>query len=365
MSVEFIGLVSARNGPEGGGSRSAPPIDRDWINLISRTHEEADFDNALIGYFASSPDGILVAAAAGAATEKLKLLIAHRPGFVSPTLAARKFATLDHLFGGRVTLNIVSGMLEADQHRDGDWLPHDDRYSRTDEYLTIMRQAWTSDVPFDFEGHYYNIKGGTVNVQPIQKPSIPLYISGASEGGVDVAAKHADTYMAWGEPIEDIRERIQGINEAAAVYGRKPGFSVSFRPVLGVTEEKAWEKAHAIAEKTASARSAASLPDDVQPDNQGSRRLLEQAAKGVDGVRDERLYFGVTTVIRTSGNTTMLVGTPDQVAESILQYIDAGATSILVRGFNQLEDTIEYGRDLIPIVRSELAHREHGALVAG
>ena len=141
-------------------------------------------------------------------TQRLKFLLAHRPGFVSPTLAARKLATLDHFSQGKVAVHIITGSSDAEQHRDGDWLDHDTRYRRTDEYLDIMRQVWTSAEPFDYEGEFYRVKNAFSNVKPQQKPHMPIYFGGASGAAVAVGAKYSDVYAMWEEPLAAIRQRI-------------------------------------------------------------------------------------------------------------------------------------------------------------
>ena len=125
----------------------------------------------LVGYTSTSAEGFAVTGYAAAHTERLGYLIAHRPGFVAPTLAARKAATLDHVTGGRIALHIITGGSDAEQQRDGDFLDHDARYRRTDEYLEIVRRTWTSEKPFDFEGEFYRVRGAFSEVKPLQRPA--------------------------------------------------------------------------------------------------------------------------------------------------------------------------------------------------
>ena len=151
MPVEFIGMIGVK--PEGADGAAVHviggQIDRAWVRDFARAHEAAGFDKVLVGYTSTSSDGFIVASYAAVHTERLAYLIAHRPGFVTPTLAARKAATLDQFTGGRIALHIITGGSDAEQTRDGDWLDHDTRYRRTDEYLEILRRVWTADHPFD------------------------------------------------------------------------------------------------------------------------------------------------------------------------------------------------------------------------
>src|ERR1700723_3084450 len=157
MTVEFIGMIHHREASE---ILAPPPVvmDRGYIRDFAQAAETGGFDKVLVGYFSDGPDGFLLAAAAAAHTERLGFLVAHRPGFVAPTLAARKFATLDQFSDGRIGVHIITGGHDAEQRRDGDYLSKDERYARTDEYLDIVKLAWTSDQPFSYHGRYYQVE---------------------------------------------------------------------------------------------------------------------------------------------------------------------------------------------------------------
>src|SRR6185295_12209076 len=219
MPIELIGMIGVR--PEGADGAAVHviggEIDAAWVRDFSRAHEHAGFDKVLVGYTSTAADGFLVAGHAAAHTERLGYLIAHRPGFVMPTLAARKAATLDQFTGGRVALHFITGGNDAEQQRDGDWLGHDDRYRRTDEYLEVMRRTWTSDAPFDFEGEFYRFRKAFSEVKPLQQPHIPVYFGGMSGPALEVGAKHADVYMMWGEPVASVRAEIEQVHAAAAL----------------------------------------------------------------------------------------------------------------------------------------------------
>jgi alkanesulfonate monooxygenase len=363
MPVEFIGMIGTRPASEKDGAAVSiigGHVDPGFVRTFARAHEDGGFDKVLIGYGSTGPDGWSVASYAASQTERLAFLIAHRPGFVAPTLAARKAATLDHFTGGRIALHIITGGSDAEQQRDGDWLDHDGRYRRTDEYLEIVRRVWTSEKPFDFEGEFYHVKNAFSEVKPLQQPSVPLYFGGASGPAVTVGAKHSDVYALWGEPVAAIKERIAEVRAAAPSGTPGPRFSVSVRPILGPTEEMAWERAHATLNQIRERRPALPLGFSARPQSVGSQRLLEFAAKGE--IHDKRLWTPIAAATGASGNTTALVGTPEQVAESLLDYYDAGVTTLLIRGFDPLQDAIDYGRDLIPLVRAEVARRERQAL---
>ncbi|BBD57690.1 luciferase family protein [Nostoc sp. HK-01] len=361
MSVEFIGMIGTRDASElhsptvsiTGGS-----IDLGYVRNFAKVHEDGGFDRVLVGYSSTGPDGFNVVSYVAAATERLKFLLAHRPGFVSPTLAARKLATLDHFSNGRVAVHIITGGSDAEQQRDGDWLDHDTRYRRTDEYLDVVRRVWTSTEPFDYAGEFYQFKGAFSDVKPIQQPHIPIYFGGASGAAVGVGAKHSNVYAFWGEPIAAIKQRIAEV-KAASPPGKDLRFSISLRPILGETEAKAWEKAHYILSRINETRRNAGIqlsPDAARPEAVGSLRLLDFAKERE--IHDKRLWTPIAAATGARGNTTALVGTPEQVAESLFDYYQAGVTTILIRGFDPVEDAIAYGRDVIPLVRQEVQRQE-------
>ena len=368
MPVEFIGMISTRDQSETRRSRG-PVVDRDYVRRFARAHEDAAFDRVLIGYSSSQPDGTQVAAYAASHTDQLSFLIAHRPGFVAPTLAARTFATLDQFTGGRIAVHIITGGSDPDQRRDGDHLPKDERYDRTDEYLAILKQEWTSDAPFSYQGRYYQIEDSYAEVRSPQQPRIPLYFGGSSEPAYRVGGKHADVYALWGEPLAETAEQIASVRAAAAAAGRTeaPGISVSFRPILGPTEELAWERAHQILATTQAnieefrgqwRRPTGGLGG-AQPQNRGSQRLLAAAAKGE--LHDRALWTPLAAATGAAGNSTALVGTPETVAQALLDYVDIGVTTILIRGYDPYDDAIDYGRYLLPLVREEVSRRDRQA----
>jgi alkanesulfonate monooxygenase len=364
MPVEFVGMIGVK--PEGADGAAVHVIggavDTPWLRTFAQAHETAGFDRVLVGYTSTSAEGFAVTGYGAAHTERLGYLIAHRPGFVAPTLTARAAATLDHVTSGRVALHIITGGSDAEQTRDGDFLDHDTRYRRTDEYLDVLRRTWTAPEPFDHEGEFYRFAKAYSEVKPLRPGSIPLYFGGASDPAATVAAKHCDVYAVWGEPLAAVRQRIADIREKAAAFGRCPRISVSLRPIIAPTEAQAWDRARRILARVMETRpSAAGEGGGMRPQAVGARRLVDFAREGE--VHDKRLWTPIAAAMGGAGNTTALVGTPEQVAESLLDYYDIGCTTLLIRGFDPLNDALDYGRELIPLVRAEVARRDRAALV--
>jgi alkanesulfonate monooxygenase len=362
MPVEFIGYIGNFNASEA-IARSGPVINRQHIAAAAAIHENGGFDRALLAFHSTSPESILIGQYVTSITRHLKLMIAHRPGFTAPTVAARQLATLDHLSDGRIAVHIITGGNDQELAQDGDHLTKDERYARTSEYLDVVRQEWTSQQPFGYHGRYYKVVGGFSEVKPQGPDGIPVYFGGSSEAALAVAGKHADVYALWGETYAQVPETVERVRAAAAPFGRTPRFSLSLRPILAETEEAAWAKADRILQRAKALRAAGGerliKNGPEAPPNEGSRRLLAAAAQGTR--LDKRLWTEIAALTGASGNSTSLVGTPDQVADAMLDYYDLGITTFLIRGFDPLEDAFQYGRDLIPRVRALVAQRDKAA----
>jgi alkanesulfonate monooxygenase len=389
MPVEIIGMVGTRDASEIKGPlvdgpvidwMDGPVVDPNYLLDIARAHEESGFDRVLIGYGAVSPEGWAIAATVLHATEQLKVLVAHRPGVVQPAILARMAATLDNLTGGgRIAIHFITGGDEADQHREGDFLAHDVRYRRTAEVMTIARRLWCEETPFDFDGEFFHYEAAFSSVKPVSPGGIPMYFGGASGPAIEIGASQADVYAFWGEPRATVAARIASIEQAAAKHGRELRYSLSLRPIIADTEEAAWEKAEWIAEKTAerielakermagikesyaglggSSNATYSVDHDTGGTTSVGRKRLIEMSSGQD-VYDERLWMKVTNLTGAAGNSTALVGTPEQVAEAMLRYYDIGITTLLLKGFDPLEDAIDYGKRLLPLLREGAAQRD-------
>ncbi len=347
MPVEMIGWVAPRVASEI-IPPAGPAFNAEVVAQSAKIHEAADFDRVLIGYFSDAPDGFMVGAHAAAHTESLAFLLAHRPGFIAPTLAARKLATLDQLTGGRLAVHLIAGGSHADQAMDGDFVDHDDRYRRLDEYAGILRRTWTETAPFDHHGEFYRVEGAHADIRCRQTPHIPIYGGGGSDAAIAALAPHLDVFMLWGEPLADTADFMARVRAAAGAKGRTPTFSLSTRPILAETDDKAWDKARAV---LAQIERAGRKPGGQE--NIGSQRLLAAAETGEH--QDSCLWMKLAQATGARGNSTALVGAPDTVARAMVEYYKLGATSLLIRGYDPLPDAEQYGAELIPLVRRLVA----------
>jgi len=354
MPVNFIGYIGFTNDSEIHGLRQIRSLDRDYVEAAAKAQEEGGFDRVLIPFGSNSPESQIVAAHAAAITTRLGFLIAHRPGFTQPTVAARQLATLDQLSDGRVAVHIITGGADEEMAKDGDVSNKAQRYARTDEYLKVLRQEWTAEKPFDHDGDFYRIRQGFAAVKP---QNLPVFFGGSSPEAIDVAGRHADVYALWGETQAQVREAVATVRASAARFGRQPGFSLSLRPIIAETEEAAWKRADEIVDIVRGIREREGVATASHaPANAGSQRLLQTAAAGYRA--DKRLWTGLAAVAGAQGNSTGLVGTAEQVADALLDYYDLGIDHFLIRGFDPLGDAIQYGRELLPLVRERVARRD-------
>lgn len=350
MPVEMIGWVTPQIDSELIAA-TGPVFNHDAIERAARIHEEADFDRALFGYFSDAPDGFLVAAHAATVTKRLKFLMAHRPGFIAPTLAARKFATLDQLTHGRASIHLIAGGRDAEQARDGDFALHDERYTRMGEYVDLLKKVWTETEPFDYDGDFYKVVQAHSQVRCEQQPRLPIFGGGGSAPAIETLAPRVDVFMLWGESLAATQVFMDRVRGAAGPANRDNlTFSVSTRPILGRTDTEAWERAHAILDSIESRHSAAPAHE---AESVGSQRLLRAAAE--HNVFDTCLWMKIAEATGAFGNTTALVGSPETVANALLSYYKLGARCLLIRGFDPLNDAEDYGRELIPRLRELVA----------
>jgi alkanesulfonate monooxygenase len=353
MSVEFIGFITNNNSSET-IIRSGPILDPIYIETVAKAHELAGFDRVLLALHATVPDALQVGQHVLGVTKKLNAMIAQRPGFTAPTLLARQLATIDQLSQGRVSLHVITGGNATELRQDGNTLDDkDERYARADEFLDIIRAEWTSDKPFDYAGKYYKVEKGFSQIKPYHPEGIYIFVGGASDAAIEVAGKHADTFALWGETYAQVRDVIARVRAAATKHGRPtPRFSLSLRPILADTEEKAWQKAEAILHQATAVQEKTGYR---RPHSAGAQRLLALAEQGAR--LDKRLWTEIAKLTGANTNTTALVGTPEQVAEVLGDYYDLGVSHFVIRGFDPLIDAIEYGRELIPLTRKLIAER--------
>lgn len=358
MAVEFISVTPPNASTELNPIPEAG-IDGEFLIRYSRALDDYSFNYTLIPYGSSSFDPFTIGATIASVTKNIKVIIALRPNTLYPTVAAKALATLDQLSSGRVVVHFIAGGSDAEQAKEGDFLNKEERYGRLEEYIRILRRAWESADPFDWDGKYFQFKQFSNGVRPT-KGTIPVSVGGSSDDAYRVGGSLADIFGLWGEPLKETKEQIDRIYAEAEKAGRtdRPRIWVTFRPIVAETDDLAWEKAHKTLDalKGNRAKGQGKVPADAPPpQNVGSQRLLEIAARGE--IQDRALWYPTVTATNARGASTALVGSYQTVADSLLDYADLGATLISIRGYDNFNDAVDYGRHILPRVREGLKTR--------
>lgn len=280
-------------------------------------------------------------------TERLRFLVAFRPGLVSPTLAAQMAATFQRVSGNRLLLNVVTGGDDVEQRRFGDFLGKDDRYVRAGEYLDVVRRAWEGE-PVDFEGRFVHVEGAHVPNPASEAPGI--YLGGSSPGALDVAARYADVYLTWGEPPAQVAEKLARVRAAADRAGRELRFGIRLHAIARDTSEEAWAEADKLLagiDEASIERAQATLR---ASQSEGQKRMLDLHRGRTDNLEIyPNLWAGVGLV--RGGAGTALVGSHQEVADRIAEYHDLGIEEFVLSGYPHLEEAYRVGEGVIPELR--------------
>ena len=360
MPVEFISAthIAADHRKVGTGFGGFDP---DYTRRFVHALDDGGFDWTLVAYGSPSPDSLQLGQFVASNSERVKPMIAHRPGFQFPTQVAKGFAGLDRISNGRVGIHIISGGSDAEQRREGDYLTKEERYQRSDEFIQILRKVWYEDGPISFAGKHYRFEDFQTEIKPVQE-RIQVSVGGSSPEAYDVGGRLGDVFGLWGEPLAETSGQIATVNAIADAAGRgRPRIWVSFRPIVAPTDELAWEKAHAILAQTQQALAQAGSNalarwNGNEPQNVGSVRLRAVAEKG--DLHDRALWTPLARELKGAGSTTALVGSYETVAQALLDYTEIGCDLLSIRGWDVYNDMVDYARYVLPLVRQELAHRE-------
>ncbi|KAI4860856.1 bacterial luciferase-like protein [Hypoxylon rubiginosum] len=363
MPTEFISLTFPNPSTELNPLPN-PAIDPDYLTRYAKNLDDYEFNYTLVPYDSSYFDPFTTGATIAAVTKNLKIIIALRPNTLYPTVAAKALATLDQLSRGRAVVHFIAGGSDVEQAREGDFLNKEERYARLEDYIKILKRAWESPEPFDWDSKYYTFKQFRNLVRPVNGKSIPVSVGGSSAEAYRIGGSLADIFGLWGEPLKETKEQVDRIYAEAEKAGRKdrPRIWVTFRPIVAETEELAWAKAHRTLDALQGNRAdgKSRVPAGAPPpQNVGSQRLLDIAKRGE--VQDRALWYPTVTATNARGASTALVGSVQTIVDSLLDYVDLGAELISIRGYDNLNDAIDYGRFVLPRVREELKKRENGA----
>jgi alkanesulfonate monooxygenase len=340
------GLIeTGGTGPVGiaGGLRE-PSVS--YLARIATAAEDLGFEAALTPTGGWCDDAWVVTAMLSQLSERLKFLIAFRPGLVSPTLAAQMAATFQSHSGGRLLLNVVTGGDADEQRAFGDFLDKDDRYRRTGEFLEIVRRLWGGE-RVDFEGEHLSVREATVHRLP--EPAPEIYFGGSSPLAGEVAAEHADVYLTWGEPPAAVAEKVAWVSALAAQRGRQVRFGIRLHVIARDRAEDAWAEAERLL-STVDAETIAQVQARLRrSESVGQRRMLAlHGGSAGDLEVAPNLWAGVG--LGRGGAGTALVGSHAEVAERIAEYAEVGITEFVLSGYPHLEELYWFGEGVLPLL---------------
>lgn len=338
------GLVAGGHGTSMSGDR---PATRRYLAQVAAAAEANGFESLLTPTGAWCEDAWLTAALLADSTERIGFLVALRPGLMSPTLAAQMAATLQWQTRGRLLVNVVTGGESREQRAYGDFLDKDGRYAKTDEFLEIVRRLWASDDPVTFRGEHLAVEDAVLGRR--SDPVPPVFFGGSSPAGIRVAARHADTYLTWGEPPAAVADKLDRVRAAAAGLGRSPSHGIRLHLISRDTSEQAWAEAERLLrgiDPADVARVQASLG---ASESEGQRRMLELHGGRADSLEvSPNLWAGVGLV--RGGAGTALVGSHEEVADRIEEYAALGLSHFVLSGYPHLEEAYTFGEGVLPVL---------------
>ena len=358
-----------------GTSYGGRPLDFGYLKQIACAVDDLGFYGALLPTGRSCEDAWVTAAALFPETRRMRFLVAVRPGLISPTLAARMTTTFDRLSNGRLLINMVTSGDPVELAGDGVFLEHDQRYEITDEFLHIWRALVSGTGEVNFAGKHLQVRGAKNLFRGVQQPYPALYIGGSSSAGIEVAAKHTDHYLTWGEPPAQVAKKIETVRTEAARYGRSIRFGIRLHVIVRESDDAAWRDAEALISHLSDQTVRAAQQTLARHDSISQQRML--ALQKLNGTRRTRgvlevspnLWMGVGLV--RGGAGTALVGNAETVAARMLEYRELGIETFILSGYPHLEEAFRVAEllfDRLPLVHDEHERRDkkpfHGEIVA-
>ncbi|MGQ0684057.1 FMNH2-dependent alkanesulfonate monooxygenase [Bradyrhizobium sp.] len=321
-------------------------VDFNYLRQVAQAADRLGYYGVLIPTGRSCEDSWIVASAVASYTERLRYLVAVRPGLQSPSVAARMTATLDRLTNGRLLVNVVTGGDPVENKGDGIFLEHAARYQVTREFLTVYNALLEGNT-VNFEGRHIRVEGGSLLFRPAQSPRPPLFFGGSSDAGIDVAVDTVEKYLTWGEPPAQVAEKISRVREVAASRGRSLSFGIRLHVIVRETNEEAWKAAGDLIKYVTDDTIAAAQNVFSRMDSVGQQRMSQLHGGRRDKLEiSPNLWAGVGLV--RGGAGTALVGDPPTVAARIREYQDIGIDTFVLSGYPHLEEAYRFAELVFP-----------------
>lgn len=354
-----------------GTSEGARQVNHDYLKQVAQAADTQGYDGVLIPTGRSCEDPWVVAASLLPVTQRLKFLVAVRPGLHQPSLAARMAATFDRLSGGRLLINLVTGGDQAELEGDGVFLDHARRYEQSAEFIRIWREVLARShdgQAFDYDGDHLSVKGAKLLFPPLQRPHPPVYFGGSSEAAHELAAEQVETYLTWGEPPAEVARKVADVRERAARHGRKVNFGIRLHVIVRETEDAAWRAADELISRLDDDTVQRAQAAFAKMDSEGQRRMAALHSGGRKRTRAEleispNLWAGVGLV--RGGAGTALVGDAKTVAARIEEYAALGLDTFIFSGYPHLEEAYRFSELVFPLLPRRLRERLPGRALNG
>jgi alkanesulfonate monooxygenase len=334
-----------------GSSRQSRLTDYAYLRQIAQAVDDLGYYAVLLPTGNSCEDSWVVASALMPSTRRLRFLVAVRPGIMSPTVAARMTATFDRLSAGRLLINVVTGGDPHEAAADGVFLPHDERYQVTGEFLNIWRRILAGET-YSVEGKHLRVEDARVYYPATQQPHPPLYLGGSSDAALEIAAEHIDYYLTWGEPPALVAEKIARVRKLAEAKGRTIRFGIRLHVIVRETNEAAWRDANELIKYIDPETIERAQKGLAKFDSEGQRRMASLVKDRVGDANLEvapNLWAGIGLV--RSGAGTALVGDAETVAQRMLEYAGLGIDSFILSGYPHLEEAYRVAELLFPLLQ--------------
>lgn len=350
-----------------GTTEGARRVDFDYLRQIATAADSLGYDGALLPTGRSCEDAWVTASSLIGFTQRLKFLVAVRPGLSSPGLGARMAATFDRLSGGRLLVNVVTGGDAGELEGDGVFAEHDQRYEISAEYLQIWRALLSAShdgQAIHFQGRHLASRGGRSLFPPLQRPHPPLYFGGSSAAAHRLAAEQCDVYLSWGEPPQAVAEKIAEVRALAAQHGRSLRFGIRLHVIVRESNEAAWRAADALISRLDEATINSAQAAFAKMDSEGQRRMA-----ALHGGRRDRLevapnlWAGVGLV--RGGAGTALVGDAPTVVARLREYQALGIDTFILSGYPHLEEAYRFAELAFPLLHRERQARATGPVLPG
>lgn len=324
----------------------------DYVQQVAKAADIVGFHGALIPAFPHTEEPWVLASALARETKRLRLLIAIQPWFIHPAYASQMAASLQRLSQGRVEWNVISGGGGAQQRAYGDFIEHDQRYARTNEFLEFVK-GYSHHAPFNYDGKFFHVKQGGLKY-PMNQYDVPrLWLAGASDAALQVAGRHADIHLTWGEPVDQqkkVIEQAQNFFEQNSPE-RKVKFGMRIDILARPTQEQAFQKLKQMYETIAVDGNAFERKD---TESVGAKRqqALAQGNRFEDLFVSPNVWAGMSNV--RGGPNCILVGSYEQVAERLQEYIDIGVGHFILASNPHLEEAYRVAEEVLPLVGYKL-----------